>query len=148
MLKMHLLQVNKGICKSLTENGVYWNTYHIIWKISTGWVKRLPSECLSVNAIFNTMRHEKWTTVPRRHLNAFSWMKFIVFWTKFHWSWFMSIHLKISHCRFGWWPGIKPQCVNSSGPSDMCVGKLTIFGSDNDWSATSHYLNQCSLIVN
>ena len=30
----------------------------------------------------------------------------------------------------------------------ICVGKLTIIGSDNGWSAPSHYLNQCWNIVN
>ena len=30
----------------------------------------------------------------------------------------------------------------------ICVSKLTIIGSDNAWSAPSHYLNQCWNIVN
>ena len=30
----------------------------------------------------------------------------------------------------------------------ICVGKLTIIGSDNGWKAPSHYLNQCRNIVN
>ena len=30
----------------------------------------------------------------------------------------------------------------------ICVNKLTIIGSDNDWPAPSHYLNQCCNIVN
>ena len=30
---------------------------------------------------------------------------------------------------------------------NICVGNLTIIGSDNGWSAPSHYLNQCLNIV-
>ena len=52
--------------------------------------------------------------------NAFSWMRMLEFWLKFHWSKCLGVHLTIFQHWFRWW-----------------------LGADQ---ATSHYLNQWWLV--
>ena len=54
------------------------------------------------------------------HSNAFSWMKMLEFWLRFHWSLFVRVQLTIIQHWFRWWLG---------------AGQ-----------ATSHYLNQWWLV--
>ena len=52
--------------------------------------------------------------------NAFSWMKMLIFWLRFHWSLFLRVKFTIFQYWLRWWLGAV--------------------------QATSHYLNQCWLV--
>ena len=70
---------------------------------------------------FNSLRPRKMAAVsPTTLLNAFSWMKMLEFWLKFHWSLFLRVQLTIFQNWFRWWLGAV--------------------------QATSHYLNQWWLV--
>ena len=98
------------------------------------WLKPVPpshymTQCwLAVNY---THRHEVWSKYKYFQLRILDWKKLS---TMSMWmAWVYSGCLDLTH-----WGRV----------THICVGNLTIIGSDSGLSAPSHYLNQCWNIVN
>ena len=52
----------------------------------------------------------KWQPFADNIWNAFSWMKCLIFWFKFHWSLFLRV-LSSTQLWFRWWIGIKQESI-------------------------------------
>ena len=79
----------------------------LLWAQGSGWKGcKLEGD---KGANLNLPRRRHWCKVEVSNLcplNAFSWMKMIIFWLKFHWNLFLSVQLIISQHLFRWLPEI------------------------------------------